>query len=110
MSESILYLKMSIRGFLRRPGPGIISSSLRYYRNWKKYLAPGKSPATEKIPWICFSAIDRLKEIVRPDMSVFEYGSGGSTLFWASRVKTVVSIEHDKGWFEKMQGELGAGG
>jgi hypothetical protein len=35
-------------------------------------------------------------------MTVFEYGSGGSTLFWASRVKKVVSIEHETEWYERI--------
>jgi SAM-dependent methyltransferase len=43
---------------------------------------------------------------VRKEMTIFEYGSGGSTLFWASKVKQVVSVEHDPGWFEKMNEEL----
>lgn len=31
-------------------------------------------------------------------MKVLEYGTGGSTLFFLDRVKSVVSIEHDAGW------------
>lgn len=53
-----------------------------------------------------FAAIDHLKKIIRPEMRVFEYGSGGSTLFWSGQVKAVVSVEHDKRWFERMQQEL----
>jgi hypothetical protein len=33
-------------------------------------------------------------------MSVFEYGSGGSTLFFCDRVKRVVSVEHDAAWHQ----------
>jgi len=106
-SDAMLYLKMSIRSFLRRPGFGLLSSSLRHYSDWKTYNSPGRSSTTESLPWITFGAIDHLKKIVRPEMTVFEYGSGGSTLFWASRVKNIVSVEHDKGWFERMRGKLG---
>lgn len=100
---------MSVRIFLRRPRPGTIITSLKYYHSWKKYLAPGRSPVTDGIPWITFPAIDRLNKIIRPDMEVFEYGSGGSTLFWARRVGNITSVEHDRGWFEKMQGLLSSG-
>jgi hypothetical protein len=31
-------------------------------------------------------------------MKVFEYGTGGSTLFFLDRVESVVSIEHDAEW------------
>jgi hypothetical protein len=39
-------------------------------------------------------------------MRVFEYGAGGSTLFWAKRVREVVSIEHDRMWGERVQATL----
>jgi hypothetical protein len=39
-------------------------------------------------------------------MKVFEYGSGGSTLFWAGHVKEVISVEHDKQWYDKLANEL----
>src|SRR5207247_3481434 len=37
---------------------------------------------------------------LNPQMSVCEYGSGGSTLFFARRVKSVFSIEDNLRWFE----------
>ncbi|HTI90994.1 MAG TPA: hypothetical protein VL727_10425, partial [Puia sp.] len=105
-SDAVIYLKMSIRSFLQRPGLGLISSGFRHYSDWKIYNSPEKSSSMERLPWITFSAIDHLKKIVRPEMTVFEYGSGGSTLFWASRVKKIISVEHDKGWFERMRREM----
>lgn len=39
-------------------------------------------------------------------MCVFEYGSGGSTLFWMSRVKEVISVEHDITWHTHMKKKL----
>jgi len=50
------------------------------------------------VPWITYPAIDFIGRRVRPEMSVFEYGCGASTLWWASRVKEVVSCEHDEAW------------
>lgn len=54
------------------------------------------------IPWITYPAIEFLKKRVHKEMSVFEYGCGGSTLWWASRVKEVVSVEHDVMWYRKI--------
>ena len=34
-------------------------------------------------------------------MSVFEFGSGSSTLWWARKVRRVISCEHDREWFER---------
>jgi hypothetical protein len=45
-----------------------------------------------------YDALDFLSEICTPEMNVFEWGSGGSTLFFASKCKRVTSIEHDSAW------------
>jgi hypothetical protein len=39
-------------------------------------------------------------------MSVFEYGTGGSTFFFAQRAKKVVSVEHYCDWYEKLKVHL----
>lgn len=39
---------------------------------------------------------------LQPDMRVFEYGSGGSTLFFAYRAANVVSIEHNQLWWQRV--------
>jgi hypothetical protein len=107
-NDAITYLKKSMKSLLRRPSLRTAVADLRHFSDWKKYLDPGKNSVSEEMPWITFGAIDHLNTVIRSDMNVFEYGSGGSTLFWASRVKTIVSVEHDKGWFEKMQAALPA--
>lgn len=55
------------------------------------------------VPWITYPAISFLQNRIRPDMSVFEYGSGNSTLWWASKVTKVVACEHDPAWFERVK-------
>lgn len=54
------------------------------------------------IPWITYPAIEFIKRRINKEMSVFEYGCGGSTLWWASKVKEVVSIEHNKDWYQRI--------
>jgi predicted O-methyltransferase YrrM len=39
-------------------------------------------------------------------MSVFEYGSGGSTLFFARKIRRLVSVEHDKYWYGQVSSAL----
>ena len=56
------------------------------------------------LPWFTFPAIEALKNWDLSRKRVFEYGSGYSTLFWASRAKEVVSVEHHPGWHEKIAG------
>lgn len=57
-------------------------------------------------PWLPFLAIDYLNSLLRPDMRVFEYGSGGSTLYLSERVGELVSVEHDPKWFIKVRAAL----
>lgn len=40
------------------------------------------------------------------DKTFFEWGSGGSTLVFPKYVSKYYSIEHDKGWYEKILNEL----
>jgi hypothetical protein len=69
-------------------------------------LINGKTPLDLEIPWFSYGAIDFLEEHVLPDMSVFEYGSGGSTLFFARRTRKVTSVEDNPQWFEWVSGRL----
>lgn len=54
------------------------------------------------IPWVTYSFIDFIKTRLTKDLSIFEYGSGNSTLFYAHHVKKVVSVEHDEAWYHKI--------
>ncbi len=57
----------------------------------------------EPIPWFTYPAIDLLKERVKPDLRVFEFGSGYGTMWWAKHAKKVTTVEHSREWFEKMR-------
>ena len=53
------------------------------------------------LPWWTFGAIDHVDAILRErgaHMTVFEYGSGASTLWLARRCRMVYSVEHDPDW------------
>lgn len=54
------------------------------------------------LPWVTYSFIDFIKTRLNKELTIFEYGSGNSTLFYAQRVKRVVSVEHDEAWFNKI--------
>src|SRR3954465_1319904 len=59
-----------------------------------------KTPLDLEVPWFSYAAIDFLDEFAEPHMNVFEYGSGGSTLFFARRAKSVLSVEDNRKWYE----------
>lgn len=54
------------------------------------------------IPWITYPALEFLSQFDYSECSIFEFGAGNSTLFWAKRARKVVSVETDKGWFESL--------
>lgn len=58
----------------------------------------------EPIPWFTYASIFFLDLRVRPEMRVFEYGSGGSTWWWSDRVSEVTSCEHDDEWTAMLTG------
>jgi hypothetical protein len=57
----------------------------------------------QRIPWLTFGAIAYLDAQPLAGKRVFEYGSGGSTLYWLRRGMTVVSVEHDPTWYARLQ-------
>lgn len=57
----------------------------------------------QKIPWLTFDSIDYLNTLLLSSKRVFEWGSGGSTLFWLKKGANVVSVEHDRQWYEMMK-------
>ena len=58
------------------------------------------------IPWVTYSFIDFISERLNTNMDIFEYGSGNSTLWYAKKVSSVTSVEHDKKWFEKIKNSM----
>jgi len=66
----------------------------------------GKTPLDLEVPWFSYAAIDFLKSFLDRDMTVCEYGSGGSTLFFARRVKSVISIEDNARWYDLVSRRL----
>src|ERR1043165_8129352 len=69
-------------------------------RTIKHNVINGATPLDLELPWFSYSAIDFLSKYLTADMQVCEYGSGGSTLFFARRTREVFSIEDNPTWHE----------
>lgn len=79
-----------------------------YERGWYESFA-AEPPCDGKgnpIPWLNYSAIDFLAARLPPDLRVFEYGCGHGTLWWASRAREIVSLEHDEKWAALLRKQL----
>ena len=61
---------------------------------------------SEPLPWVTYSFIDFISERLNKDFSIFEFGSGNSTLFFAERVKNVTTVEHNADWYNKLKEKL----
>jgi len=77
-------------------------SSIKYIRVYIPSLLPRHTSLTDKVPWITFKARLWLESYLKPYMSVFEYGSGGSTIFISKRINKLISVEHDKDFHSKV--------
>lgn len=73
----------------------------RSYRENRPVDAEG-----QPLPWFNYGLIRLLSERLKPRHRVFEYGSGYSTLFFASRVAEVTSVEHDSNWLNVLRPTL----
>lgn len=106
---SFLIPKQLRSGNLYRDGYEIAMRMLKQY-GWIRSKREGKCIDREgnPIPWITYPAIDFLSQLDYAERSVFEYGSGYSTLFWASRAKNVVAVETDLEWYKKIKAEVPA--
>ena len=58
----------------------------------------GRSTMRLRLPWLPFPLIDVLEAAVVPGARVFEYGGGGSTLWFLDRGASVVTVEHHPDW------------
>ena len=51
-------------------------------------------------PMMTNACIEFIADLLQPDDTVFEYGSGGSTTVFSSLVKKYISVEHTLEWHE----------
>jgi precorrin-6B methylase 2 len=61
-------------------------------------------------PWIARGAVRYLDGILDKTCHLLEIGSGRSTIWYAERVRSVVSIESDRDWYDRAQRMLDDGG
>ena len=77
-----------------------------YFPKWFFKNILGQGTLSDRKPWLVFSAIRKMDKITNMGMKVFEFGSGGSTLFFVDKGCTVNSVEHDAAWFNKVSTEI----
>jgi precorrin-6B methylase 2 len=97
------FIKLLIRALDRGlycVGKGGYLVDVGWFRSFKEKKSIDKDG--KPIPWLAYPVIEFLDRRLSKDMSVFEYGCGASTIWFCSKVKEVISCEHDKVWHEQV--------
>ncbi|VUD52254.1 hypothetical protein TDB9533_01593 [Thalassocella blandensis] len=84
--------------------------SYLYLSGWMDSLHKGKpmDHAGNLIPWLNFGFVNFLNDRLQKDLTLFEFGSGFSTHYYAARVLQVTSVEHEKCWYDHVNKDMPA--
>ncbi len=83
----------------------LCSGNLSLFKNgWRISARLGKAvdQNQQPIPWYAYNGTDYLRDYCsqNPNLTIFEYGLGQSTLWWAARAHSVTVVEHDSRWID----------
>ena len=85
--------------------------SMQLYR---EHISAGEEIVIRDVPWMrkdfLADFLNYIDEILSLNIDVLEFGSGSSTPYIAKRVRSLVSYEHDKIWYEVVLERLEADG
>jgi predicted O-methyltransferase YrrM len=84
--------------------------SARTSRRWHMIAAEYYQRANPGVPWMPRQAVDVLAGMLRPGDHCLEWGSGHSTAWLVGRTASVISVEHDSAWLERVRREVKAVG
>lgn len=77
--------------------------------HWKSSIAMSACTASgAPLPWYTYPAIDFLSQRNFEGKSVLEFGGGQSTLWWSVRAQSVLTIEEDVDWHERLRPRVGS--
>ena len=98
-------LSPSLVGFIKAQRLFISRDSFLKITGYLHSCAEGHpcEPDGSPLPWMNYALIRFLQQRLNPSLTLFEYGSGYSTLFFARLVDQVVSVEADRDWFEDLR-------
>lgn len=94
-------LAQALRVLLRH-NPDLLPYTRVYLNSYRKE----HSPLLDEIPLITLAATRFLDRFLRPTMRVFEFGSGGSTPYFARRCQQVIAVENYAPWLNQVSDTL----
>jgi hypothetical protein len=96
--RSLLFCREAVKFGLQYPRHFAVRDLFGLLPEWLRSYPGGSTPLADERPWLTFAATRFLEGVVTRSTRVFEWGSGGSTLFFGGRAGEVISIEHDPEW------------
>ncbi|MDA0986050.1 MAG: FkbM family methyltransferase [Bacteroidetes bacterium] len=108
--KSIKRLVWKLLNLLNLAGLIELTLSINYLKSsgwFKSYKLKQSIDSNYKpIPWFSYPIISFLENRLNNKIDVFEFGCGNSTLWFAEKVKSIKSVEHNKDWFENVKLKL----
>lgn len=97
-----------ISAAVRPPSPGptqrVAHWTPRYVVSRTRQMLYERGHADD--PWLTPAATRLLESLLRPEDHGVEFGSGRSTVWFASRVAALTSVEHDEAWYATVTARL----
>jgi hypothetical protein len=108
-------IKRAIIKFLIRNKTTAVFVALYYV--YKSYLKPKgwyksrfslipSDAEGNPIPWFTYSSIYFIEQKLNAKLNVLEFGSGNSTMWFATRVKKIISVESNPEFYNKIKKQL----
>jgi hypothetical protein len=84
------------------------SSHVPFKYKWSYYCSVvfPISSVDQVVPWFNYKAIIFINKRLKHGFQIFEYGSGGPTLYWLKHQAQLVSIEHDPDFYNFMKDKV----
>jgi hypothetical protein len=88
------------------PVPFEMLKNPRHAHCWLRDRFSSRGPAAQGLPWIAWPCIDFLDAYVQPEHRVFEWGGGGSTIFFLRKGCRVTTVESSSEWAGHIEAEI----
>ncbi|MDX2188867.1 MAG: class I SAM-dependent methyltransferase [Bacteroidota bacterium] len=84
-----------------------LSYMITHPNKWYDYVTKcgfsGKSSFDQELPWLSLPAIEFIESNIGRSAKVFEFGGGGSTVFFGQRSSSVTCWESDEVWLRMIE-------
>lgn len=102
------FMRLGVRPQIRRELSTLLINGYLEKSGWVRSVLDNAvvNAQGEPQPWTSLPYIDFITSRLRETWSVFEYGAGASTIFYARRVARVLAVEHDANFATELRRQL----